>query len=446
VRPGHLFILSYVGVILIGAALLATPVSWAKGARVNPVDALFTATSAACVTGLVVKDTGHDFSLFGQIVILLLIQVGGLGLMTFSTFLVYLMGRKVALRERVLVRDSFGDLLGDDPKTLATNVLRMAFAVELIGALLLYLRFSGQLRPPQAAFAAIFHSVAAFCNAGFSLFTPNLIEYRTDALVNYVIVGLIIIGGLGFLVLSDILRHVRRRRNATARPLTLHTKMVVTVTAGLILSGALACFILEWNGTLAGCSAGTRIMASIFLSVTSRTAGFNTLDTGALSTGTLFVVMILMFIGAAPGSTGGGIKTSTFGTLVAMVRARLKRQDAVNIFRRTLPREVEDRALAVSVLSLVLVLFFMLLLLVTERESAGAQKNTLCSVAFETISAFGTVGLSTGLTPTLSTAGRLLLSTLMFIGRVGPLTVVLALAGQEKRPQYEHPREAIMIG
>jgi trk system potassium uptake protein TrkH len=187
-------------------------------------------------------------------------------------------------------------------------------------------------------------------------------------------------------------------------------------------------------------------MASIFLSVTSRTAGFNTLDTGALSTGTLFVVMILMFIGAAPGSTGGGIKTSTFGTLVAMVRARLKRQDAVNIFRRTLPREVEDRALAVSVLSLVLVLFFMLLLLVTERESAGAQKNTLCSVGFETISAFGTVGLSTGLTPTLSTAGRLLLSTLMFIGRVGPLTVVLALAGQEKRPQYEHPREAIMIG
>jgi trk system potassium uptake protein TrkH len=439
-------VLSYVGAILVGTLLLSAPISWREGVEVKPVDALFTATSAVCVTGLIVKDTGFDFSSFGQGVILLLIQIGGLGLMTFSTFFVYLMGRRVGLRERVIVRDSFGDLLGDDPRTFVTNILKMTLCIEATGAILLYWRFSREFDTDRAAFLAVFHSISAFCNAGFSLFSTSFMKYRSDIWVVGVIVALIVVGGLGFLVLADIARRPRRKRKAGARPLSLHTKMVLVVSGGLIVIGTIACFFLEMNNTLADNSLGDRIMSSVFLSVTSRTAGFNTLDTSVLSSAALFVVMMLMFVGASPGSTGGGIKTTTFGIFLALARARLRGHEEVNLFRRTVPREVVNRSIAVFAASFSVVLLFCLALLVTERGSLGGEKDLFRNVAFETLSAFGTVGLSTGMTSLLTTAGRLLVSALMVIGRIGPLTMVMALAGAQKRIWYEHPREAVMIG
>ena len=445
-RPAHALVLTYCGAILIGAVLLSVPISWQEGVKVEPVDALFTATSAVCVTGLIVKDTAVDFSRFGQCTILFLIQIGGLGLMTFSTFFVYLMGRRVALLERVIVRDSFGTLFDSDLKTLVTDILKLTLCIEAVGAILLYLRFSKEFDVGKAVFLSLFHSISAFCNAGFSLFSTSFVKYAADPGVVGVIVTLIVVGGLGFLVLADIARSPRRKPRARLRTLTLQTKMVLAVSGGLILIGGVACFFLEKDNTLAGSSLGSRILSSVFLSVTSRTAGFNTLNTAALSSATLFVVMMLMFVGASPGSTGGGIKTTTFGIFIALARARLRGQEEVNLFRRTVPREVVNRSLAVFAASFSVVLLFCLALLLTERASLSGEENMFRNVAFETLSAFGTVGLSTGITSSLSTAGRLLVSALMLIGRIGPLTMVMALAGAQKRVSYEHPREAVMIG
>jgi len=445
-QPAHILVASYVGAILVGTVLLSMPIAWHDGAEVSPVDALFTATSAVCVTGLIVKDTPVDWSYFGQGVILLLIQIGGLGLMTFSTFFVYTMGRRVALRERVLVRETFGDILGDDPKTIVTSILKMTILFEATGIVLLFLRFSRDLSTGRALFVSVFHSISAFCNAGFSLFSTSFMNYRSDPWLNFVVMALIVIGGLGFPVLADIARRPGRRRHGDMRPLALHTRMVLVLTAGLIVTGSVACYFLEMNHTLSGYPAGTRIMSSVFLSVTSRTAGFNTLDTSALSTATLFLVMMLMFVGASPGSTGGGIKTTTFGIFLAMARARLRGQDETNVFRRTIPREVSNRSLAVFAASLSVVLMFCLALLVTERGSLGAERDMFRNVTFETLSAFGTVGLSTGVTPSLSTAGRILVSALMLVGRIGPLTMVMMVAGRQKVVSFEHPREEIMIG
>ena len=446
-RPAHVLVSSYVGAILIGTLLLSMPLSWHDAVTVKPVDALFTATSAVCVTGLIVKDTGLDWSYFGQGVILLLIQIGGLGLMTFSTFFVYLMGRRVALRERVLVRETFGDILAEDPRTLVTGILKITVFVEAVGILLLFLRFSRDFSAGRALFVSVFHAISAFCNAGFSLFSTSFMKYRSDLWINAVVMTLIIIGGLGFPVLADIAGYKRRKRSGYARPLTLHTRMVLVLTAALIATGAVAGFFLEMNRGLVDCSLGTRIMSSLFLSVTARTAGFNTLDTSALSTATLFVVMMLMFVGASPGSTGGGIKTTTFGIFLATARARLRGQDEINVFRRTIPREVSNRSLAVFAASLSAVLGFCLALLVTERASVGAGGNMFRNVTFETLSAFGTVGLSTGITPSLSTAGRALVSALMLVGRIGPLTMVMMmLEGRQRVVSFEHPHEEIMIG
>jgi len=445
-QPAHILVASYIGAILVGTVLLSMPIAWHDGVEVSLVDALFTATSSVCVTGLIVKDTPVDWSYFGQGVILVLIQIGGLGLMTFSTFFVYTMGRRVALRERVLVRETFGDILGDAPKTIVTSILKMTIFFEAIGIVLLYLRFSRDFSAGRALFMSVFHAISAFCNAGFSLFSTSFMQYRSDPWLNLTVMALIVIGGLGFPVLADIARHPRRKRRGDMRPLALHTRMVLVITAGLIVIGGVACYSLETNDTLSGCSAGTRIMSSAFLSVTSRTAGFNTLDTSALSTATLFVLMMLMFVGASPGSTGGGIKTTTFGIFLAMARARLRGQDETNVFRRTIPREVSNRSLAVFAASVSVVVVFCLALLVTERVSLGAERNMFRNVAFETLSAFGTVGLSTGVTSSLSTVGRLLISTLMLVGRIGPLTMVMMVAGRQKVVSFEHPHEEIMIG
>jgi trk system potassium uptake protein TrkH len=431
-----------------GTALLSLPVAQA-GEPVSLVDALFTSTSAVCVTGLTVVDTGTRFSPFGQAVVLALIQVGGLGLMTFAVFVGVLLGRKVAFTDRMVIQDSMHHTPKAGVRRLVRYVLAFTLAVEAAGAAFLWLRFRGQFPAGEAVWLSVFHSVSAFCNAGFGLLPDNLVRYRGDPLVNLAITGLIVVGGLGFLVNMELWDLARARlRGGRAPLLTLHARLVLVVSAALLGVGMVAFLLLEWENVLREMPLGERLLASWFQSVTPRTAGFNTIDYGRVSSDTLFFTIFLMFVGASPGSTGGGIKTTTFGLLVALVVARWRGRGRATLFYRTIPHAVMDRALTIALLAWVLVSLAVGLLVFTEthgRPFAVAEPRFL-ALMFEAVSAFGTVGLSTGITPSLSAWGKLVLVALMFVGRVGPLTLVLAVGPRQERGRFRYAEENVMVG
>lgn len=439
---------SFAAAIVAGAVLLSLPVAATQPLSV--VDAIFTATSAVCVTGLAVVDTGTALTPFGQVVVLVLCQVGGLGLMTFAMFVVVLLGRQVSFRDHMVIEDTMHHSPSAEIGKLLRYVLTFTFSVEAVGAVLLWLRWREDFPDGRAIYLSVFHSVMAFCNAGFSLFPDSLMRYRGDLYVNAVITLLIISGGLGFLVNME-LRDQALMRFAGKRPprLSLHTRVVLVVTASLLALGMAGFLVSEWENLLRGMPLSEKLLAGWFQAVTPRTAGFNTVDYGQAATATLFFTIFLMFVGASPGSTGGGVKTTALGLLLALLRARYRGRGRAMMFERTIPHAVMDRAISVILLSWILTSSALLLLTVAEQGVAphAEARPQFIDLMFEAVSAFGTVGLSTGITPSLSPAGKMLLALLMFAGRLGPVTIALA-AGRKApgRVRFRYAEENVMVG
>jgi len=444
-NPLRLSVLAFALFILVGAVLLTLPMSYTEK-PIRFVDALFTITSAACVTGLVVLDTGKDFSFLGQVIILTWIQVGGLGIMTMSTVFLMLAGRRPGLGSRMVVQDAFTHSGERNLGAVVVDVLLFTFIIESGGAVLLFFRFVHGRGVLEAMYLSVFHSVSAFCNAGFSIFSNNLEDFVGDWLVSLTICFLIILGGIGFLVLRELKLLFRARHRGRMR-LSLHTKLVLFTTACLLVAGTVLVLLMEWNNTLAPLAVADRFLAAFFQSVTPRTAGFNTLPYGAMANQTLFVTILLMFIGASSGSTGGGIKTGTFATLVALGWSRFRGHERPHVFRRTISEGSVARAMSVTMICTILVITATLILQVTEIGGAShlTTRGKFLELLFEVTSAFGTVGLSTGITPGLTDVGKLLITLVMYLGRLGPLVVAVA-ASRQRTYHYQYAQEGIMIG
>ena len=434
--------LGFLAVILTGAVLLALPAAARDGRSIGWFDSLFTATSAVCVTGLVAVDTGTAFSLFGQLVLLALIQVGGLGFMVFATMLMMMLGRRISIRGRMLIRESMNTDSLSDLGGLTKLYLLLSLAIELAGTILLSYRFVPLYGWKRGAWMALFHAVSAFCNAGFDLFGgyASLTAFSADPLVLLTVAGLIILGGLGF---SVILETIRNRQGF--RSLSLHTRIVLLATFALLLAGTSFYWIAERTnaGTLAGRGEGERLLNAFFQSVTMRTAGFNSFDLSRFRDGSKLFSCFLMSIGASPASTGGGIKTTTAAALALLMLSVVRGESEVNVAKRRLPEEITRRALAVAVLFLITLLAGTLIISLIEDG-----RFPLADILFEASSAMGTVGVSAIGTPNLSPAGRAVLLPMMFLGRVGPLTLAVALAKRQGRMRsvLKYPEEKIMIG
>lgn len=437
--PARILVIGFAAVILLGAFLLTLPSATVNGQGLSFLNALFTATSAVCVTGLVVVDTGTTFTLFGQLVIISLIQIGGLGFMTFATFFAIILGRKVTLKERLLLQEALNQVSLEGVVRLAKYVLQVTFVIEAVGAIILAIRWSFDMSWPKAIYFGIFHAVSAFNNAGFDLFGnfSSITRYVGDPVVSLTIAFLIIFGGLGFTVLSDLYTHKGKK-------MMLHTKIVLSVTGILIIGGTVLIFLIEYSNpkTLGPLDPMTKVLASFFQSVTTRTAGYNTLDLTGLRSTTLLVMVVLMFVGASPGSTGGGIKTTTLASVSLYAASLFRGETSVTVRNRTIATDVIQKAVAVIFMSMLLILVVTGILTLTENAD-------FLTLLFETTSAFATVGLSVGLTPTLSDIGKLVIAFTMFTGRLGPLTLVFALSRRRNglpQNQIKYPEEKIMIG
>ena len=440
--PQRLFVASFAAVIIIGAVGLWLPYS-AAGGHISFIDALFTSASAVCVTGLTVLDVGRDLSLSGQIITMCLFQIGGLGIITFSIVLFGLMGRGISFRGREIVQSTFLHTPRRDFIAIMKWVLGLTFIIEATGSLFLFIRFYQDFPPGQALYYAVYHAVSAFNNCGYSLFSSNLMRYQSDIIVNLTIMGLIILGGIGFIVQYEIISLWR----GFQKKLSIHTNIVLITTASLILGGAAFFYLFEMNHILKDASIKTQILTSFFQSVTPRTAGFNTVNIGQLTNPTILVLIMLMFIGASPGSTGGGIKTTSFALLLLMIWNRLKGQEQVNVYNRTIPGEVLTRTIAIifaSAFSVTLITSVLLLLGGVGNLPPLESRHFFVEYLFETVSAFGTVGLSMGITHNLSTGQKLAIIFMMFAGRVGPLT--LAFSWYSTKRGLTYAEESVMVG
>jgi len=437
--PSRALVLSFLLLILVGTAVLSFPVCSVPGRQTSMVDAFFMATSAVCVTGLATLDTGQHFSRTGQVAILILIQLGGLGILLFSSSLVLVFGGRLGLRGRLLVKEHLPGLSLAGVARLTRHVLSYIFGFEALGAALLWLAWGPRLGWAEGLYHAVFHSVSAFCNAGFSTWSTGLVGSCEDLLVNLVVMGLITVGGIGFLAASE-LRGRLLDRDWRGR-LSPHTRAVLVTSLTLVLGGALAIAFFEWDNprTLGALSGTGRILASLFQSVTCRTAGFNTLDISALRDETHQLMMILMFVGGAPGSTAGGIKVTTFAILMLATWAQLTGAPDVEISGRRIASRRILQALALTVVALLSVLVCTTLLNVLESKPYDA-------LLFETVSALGTVGLSTGITPSLGPASKILLCVAMFAGRVGPLTLASSLVFRTSRTSGRRPEGEVVLG
>lgn len=433
--PAGLVMAGFAAAIAAGTLLLLLP--WASRGGTSPVDALFTATSAVCVTGLVVVDTGSHFTLLGQGIILGLIQLGGLGMMTISVLVFIAFGQSISIRYRLALQDLFAPSPSGEILRLTTAILRFTLLAEAAGAALLFLRFRETAPVGEALWQAIFHSVSAFCNAGFALWPESLAGFAGEPLVVLTAAGLIVAGGIGFPVLYELYSLTRRRPQGT-RPfrLSLHSKAVLLTTGVLLAGGTLLFALLE------GDTFGEQtLLGAFFQSVTCRTAGFSTVEMNTLGSPSLAVTLFLMLIGASPGSCGGGIKTTTLFTLAALAWSRVRGQTSASAFHRTLPRKTVGRSLALPVLAgAVTALGFFLLL-----AADGGDHGLFLPYLFESVSAFATVGLSMGATPEFGAVGKMVLVVLMYIGRVGVLTFSYMIAG-EASARYSYAEENVMIG
>lgn len=440
----QIMVIGFATVILLGAMLLSLPIATQSGESIGFVDALFTATSAVCVTGLVMVDTASYWNGFGQVIIIILIQIGGLGFMTITTLFALIAKKKINLKERLLIQESLnqGDLSG--LVKLTRYVLLMTFFIEGIGALILSTVFIPQFGLLKGLWYSIFHSISAFCNAGFDLMGTvsgtfsSLTSYVNNFTVTITISMLIILGGLGFPVILDVIKH--RKLNK----LTIHSRVAILTTAILILVGMVFILILEFNNpnTLGPLGIGGKLLASLFQSVTSRTAGFNTIDLGLMHQSSIFIMIILMFIGASPASTGGGVKTTTIATLALTVRAFILGKEDIEINKRRIDASTVKKSVGIFFIAITMVSFGTLIISTTETNF------TLVEAGFEVVSAFATVGLSIGGSPDLSSIGKILIMIFMFMGRVGSLTIFMALAsrGTKKHPPIRYPEGKIIVG
>ncbi len=437
-RPAMTMAGSFIVLIMVGTALLMLPKATVSG--VSLLDALFTSTSAVSVTGLVTVPVGSTFTTTGQIFLLILIQLGGLGLVTFVAFFAISFGRRLGLEQRVAIQNVLNLAVAADMRKLVRYIIIGTFVFEAFGAVSLYYVFSAETSEPQVnpLFSAIFHSVSAFSNAGFSLHDGNLIQYARNPLLMTTLVVLIVAGGIGFYVLMDLgdLLMIRLRRRG--RKIRLQTRLVLLMTAGLLLGGTGLFWVLE-AGRLTSYSFRNQALIALFHSASSRTAGFNTVDVTLWADPTYFFMALLMFVGASPGGTGGGVKTSTIGVLGGLVHATLVGRRRVEMFRRTISLGAVRLSVSIIMLSFLFVSISTFLLSLTEDAE-------FVSILFEAVSAFATVGLSAGLTADLSTPGKLVVCVTMLAGRIGPLTLAFALSAKADRVSYEYPEEDIMVG
>jgi trk system potassium uptake protein TrkH len=445
--PARVSFVAYAVTILVGGVLLTLPVArQADRPPISLVDGLFTATSACCVTGLTVRSTVNDFSGFGQGVILVLIQLGGLGIMTITTLAAFQIGGQATLRQRAVVADTLGVKSGRDLRWVGRTVFLTVLVAEITGFLLLAASAWGRAPAAEIAWRSLFHSVSAFCNAGFALHDSNLVPDAGNVPLNLVICGLIIVGGIGFPVIIDVGTRLQQRRDVWQR-LSIQSKLMLIGTAGLLALGAVSFWLLEWDAALADQPLATRILMGLFHSTTCRTAGFNTIDYGTLGSSTLFLTIILMAIGAGPCSTAGGFKVSTLMTLLVSSWSSFRGLPRANIFRRTIPATAVRRATATALLfGAVATLALVALLVVESRNPTSDRPRWFLESLFECISALGTVGLSTGITPLLSDPGKIVLIVLMLVGRLGPISAAVALSRQRTPYQPEYLEEEPLVG
>ncbi|MFI8492484.1 TrkH family potassium uptake protein [Peribacillus butanolivorans] len=436
--PPKILVLGFAFLILVGAYLLTLPISTENGNGLSFLNALFTSTSATCVTGLVVVDTGTTFTKFGELVILSLIQIGGLGFMSFATLFFFLLGKRISLKGRLVLQESLNNLSMAGVVKLVKRILIYTAIIEISGAVILSIRFSFDMPIGRAIYYGLFHSISNFNNAGFDLMGGfrSLTTYASDPFVTLTVASLITLGGIGFIVMNEIYEYRDTHR------LSVHTKVVLMASLILTIGGAILIFIFEFGNakTLQPLSFMGKTLASLFQSVTPRTAGSNTLNIPDLTQPTLLLIIFLMFVGASPGSTGGGIKTTTLATLIGTVWSQIKGKEDVVLFRHRIVNETIFKALSVTSIGIFIVSTITILLTITETGS------DFLTVLFEATSAFATVGLSMGLTPELSPIGRMLIIFTMFAGRVGPLTFAFAIAMRRKPDSFRRPKGKIMIG
>ena len=440
--PVQIIAMGFAMLIFAGAILLSLPIATIEGVRTPFIDCLFTSTSAVCVTGLVTVDTGTYWSYFGKTIILILIQIGGLGFMSFATLLSIIVGKKITLKERLIIRESLNSTSLQGIVKLARYILRFTFSIELIGAILLSFEFIPEFGITKGIYYSIFHAVSAFCNAGFDLMGEytSLTAYSDNTLVILTLSSLIMIGGLGFYVWNDIFNYKHTKR------LALQTKLVITMSIGLVLFGFIMFLIFEISNpeTLKPMSIMGKLLSAFFASVSPRTAGFNSIDLTSMTIASTFLTIILMFIGGSPGSTAGGIKTSTAGVLFMTIVSVINGREDTELFKRKINKETVYKSLSVVVIALALVFTVTILLSITERASGAPFEYYL----FEATSAFGTVGLTLGLTQKLTIIGKIIVALTMYAGRVGPLTLVVAIYIRKSKRgnSIKYPEDKILVG
>lgn len=439
-QPVQILSIGFFILIIIGGIILSLPISSAKGEFTNLLDSLFTATSSICVTGLITVDTGTHWNAFGQTIIILLIEIGGLGFMSLTTFLAVLLGKKITLRDRLIMQEAMNTFNIQGLVKMVKYVIGFTFGVQFFGALILSTQFIPEFGLLKGSLYSLFHSISAFCNAGFDLIGnySSLTGYYNNPAILITIAFLIIIGGLGFTVWLELYNYNYRG----IKKISVHSKIVLLVTLVLLIGGTLLIFLLEYGNpdTLGPMGFVDKIVNSFFASTTPRTAGFNSISTSGMTTAGKFSTIILMFIGGSPGSTAGGLKTATFGLIILTVISVIKGREDTEAFGRRFSRGLVYKAFTIFFVLIGLVIVATMILSITEN------KESLLDLLYEVTSAIATVGITTGVTQRLSSAGKVIILILMYVGRVGPLTVALSITSKRKKADYKYPEGKILIG
>jgi len=439
--PIRQLIVSFLFLIFTGVFLLKLPSATYKG--ITFIDALFTSTSAVCVTGLIVLDTAKDFTFFGQAVILTLIQLGGLGIMTFTIGIFAMFRGEMSVKWRFTFDTIYNEVTVIPPLQILKKIIIYTLTIEFVVAMVLFMEFIKVFDFREALWSSVFHSISAFCNAGFSTFTDSLIKFQDNGIVISVISAAVILGGIGFIVLTELSSIRFYKKKKFFRKFSLHSKLVLSLSAILIFTGMALFLIFEWNHIIKDAPLKTKFLVSIFQSITCRTAGFNTVDTGLLRGSTLAVMMILMLIGGSPGSIAGGIKTTTFAVISGLIISKLRGKQQVIFWNRSINSETVNKSMTLFIMAIVFIYSSAIILLSFHSFDTN---NSFLQVMFEVISAFGTVGLSTGITPKFMDEGKLLLCFVMFVGRIGPFALITAITANIKKANIEIADENIMIG